>query len=88
MKITKETLVFFNEQGLSHIRQCIIDGLKEELQLYGGDNGDFDAVCELYLDLEAQPHSLSVLAKVIDELNDCDSEDMFGTEGWEFEFEL
>lgn len=80
MKISEETLPFFNESGINYIRRSIISGLKKQLHENGGEDGDFDAVCLMWEDLERKP---GILPLVVEELNDCDKDDMFGTKGWE-----
>jgi hypothetical protein len=85
MRITPDTLFFLNAAGTRYVREAIIKGLKKELELNGGENGDFDAVCEMWEHLEKNPNLLPLVVK---ELNSSDVEDMFGTEGWEFRFGL
>lgn len=86
MRITSRNLQYFNEHGVKHIKSCIATGSKKQYELNGGENGDFDAMCEVGMQAEHFTHRQ--LISFLDELEEFDKDDGFGTEGWEHCFGL
>lgn len=86
MKITVENLKYFNDAGIKHIKNCIVESCRLELELNGGENGDFDAMCEAGQLMNDVGHREFV--SFIKDLEEFDKDDGFGSEGWEQRFGL
>lgn len=86
MRITVENLKYFNDRGIQHIKDSIAKGCKAQLEANGGENGDFDAMCQAGQII----HTLGwrELVSFIEELTEFDKDDGFGSEGWEHCFGL
>lgn len=86
MRITVENLKYFNEVGIQHIKDRIVEGCKVELEINGGENGDLDAMCEAGQLMNAVGYREFV--SFIKDLEEFDKDDGFGSEGWEQRFGL